>query len=213
MPGKYPFDYELTPQDVGEGTHTVEVELQNVGTGDVENLDVRLNSLDDYGIHIDESSKSIDEIALDETTTIPFEIEIRRRGAVYISVDGWVDDSLIHWESPDIPLTTGMEIAEIANFVARTEGYPAMRKPLTCEVTVESLKASDNLVLEFWVKAPDGELMSIDKMGTGTMAAGEVEDFSVEFTPEQEGIYTFHAYLFEKTQRLDYARDHLNVAS
>ena len=33
MPGKYPFDYELTPQNVGEGTHTVEIELQNVEIG------------------------------------------------------------------------------------------------------------------------------------------------------------------------------------
>jgi len=108
---------------------------------------------------------------------------------------------------------TGLEIAEIANFVAQTETYPAVRKPIACEVTVESLKPSDNLVLEFWVKAPDGKLMSIDKMGTGTMAAGEVKNFSAEFTPEQEGIYTFHVYLFEKTERLDYAHDHLNVAS
>lgn len=213
MPGKYPFDYELTPQDVGKGTSTVEVEIENVGTDDVENLEIRLNSLDDYGIHIEESRKSVDELEQDASTTIPYELDVRRRGAVYISVDGWVDETLIHWESPDIQLTTGLEIAEISNFAAQTEGYPAMRKPITCEVTVESLKPSDNLVLEFWVKAPDGELMSIDKMGTGTMAAGEVKDFSAEFTPEQEGIYTFHTYLFEKTQRLDYAHDHLNVAS
>lgn len=213
MPGKYPFDYELTPHDLGEGTHVVEVELQNVGEDDVQNLDVRLNSLDDYAVHIEESSKSVDEIGQDETQTLPFRLEIRRRGAVYLSVDGWVDETLIHWESPDIQLTTGMEVAEISTFVAQTETYPAVRKPITCEVTVESLKPSDNLVLEFWVKAPDGDLMSIDKMGTGTMAAGEVKDFSVTFTPEQEGIYTFHTYLFEETVRLDYARDHLNVAS
>jgi len=120
---------------------------------------------------------------------------------------------MIHWESSDIQLTTGAEVAEISNFVAQTETYPAVRKPITCELTLESLKPSDNLVLEFWVKAPDGQLMSIDKMGTGTMAAGEVKDFSVTFTPEQEGIYTFHTYLFADTLRLDYARDHLNVAS
>jgi hypothetical protein len=213
MPGKYPFDYELNPRDVGEGTSTVEVELQNVGTDDVENLEVRLNSLDDYGIHVEESRKSVDELEQDASTTLTYELDVRRRGAVYISVDGWVGETLIHWESPDIQLTTGLEIAEIANFVAQTESYPAVRKPITCEVTVESLKPSDNLVLEFWVKAPDGELMSIDKMGTGTMAAGEIDDFSVEFIPEEEGIYTFHTYLFENTQRLDYAHDHLSVAS
>jgi hypothetical protein len=213
MPGKYPFDYELTPQDLGEGTHVVEVELQNIGGDDVENLDVSLNSLDDYAFHIEESRKSVDEIGRDETETLPFQIEIRRRGAVYLSVDGWVGDTMIHWESSDIQLTTGAEVAEISNFVAQTETYPAVRKPITCELTLESLKPSDNLVLEFWVKAPDGQLMSIDKMGTGTMAAGEVKDFSVTFTPEQEGIYTFHTYLFADTLRLDYARDHLNVAS
>ena len=214
MPGKYPFEYEITPRRVGEGTRWIEVELKNVGTDDMENIEVRLNSLDDYGIDVNENSKFVDALDVGESTTIPFQLNVRRRGAVYISVDGWIEDTRLHWESPDIQLVTGQEMAEITRFFALSEPYAALGKPVTCEATVESLTGTDNMVLEFWVERPDGEMLSIEKTGTGTMAAGEVESFNGRFTAEQEGIYTLHVYLYAgdaRIERLDYAVDHLSV--
>jgi len=56
---------------------------------------------------------------------------------------------------------------------------------------------SKNLGLEFWAETPRGETQSLAKMGTETLAAGEQQRYTVTFTPEEEGGYILHVYLYD----------------
>lgn len=211
MPIREPIKYELEPQIVELGWTWVSLHLTNVGTKDLRHLDIRLNPLDTYSVEVHDSSTYLDVLRIDEEKQIPFQITAERRGRVYATIDGWQDGDHFHWESPSLLISLGGDVAEIESFFALTPPSPVLGEPITCEVTLRGVGTSRNLVIEFWAETPSGKNLSLDKQGTDLLSMGETDTYAVDFTPEEEGIYVLHAYLFDAGRRIDHQTDAISV--
>jgi len=213
MPKRYPIQYELTPRAVNPGKlRWVTLTLKNIGDDPLESLSVNLSSLDTYCIMVLGKGAFIQALGPGETESQPFQISAQGTGAVYVALDGQKDDKPFHWESPDLTITVGGQPAEIVSFVALAAPRARLGEPLTFEARVRGLIKSDNLVIEFWVKTPDGNFLSLTKEGLGVVETGEQVEPSIEFTPQEEGLYTIHAYLYQGSRRIDHRAEHLSIA-
>jgi hypothetical protein len=211
MPIREPINYDLKPHIVDRGLTWINLDLENIGDLALRHLDIRLNTLDTYSVNVHENSKYLDILRPDEEKQIPFQLTVDARGRVYVTIDGWRDGESFHWESPSQPIKVSSAAAEIESFFALTAPYPLQGRPITCEATLRGRGISRNLVIEFWAETPTGENLSLDKQGTDLLAMGETDTYTVEFTPEEEGIYVLHAYLFDGGERIDHQTDAISV--
>ncbi len=209
---KYPIRYEVTPRVVNSGMRWVTLTLENTGEEELEDLSVNISSLDTYRVLVLGMGDLVPSLAPGDTETLPFQISAQATGEVYVSVDGRQDGEPFHWESPDLTVTVGGQPAEIVRFV--TSAVPRARpgEPLLFEATVRGLIKSQNLVLEFWAEVPDGEFLSLAKEGLGTLEEGREVRQTVEMTPEREGLYVLHAYLYQGARRIDHRVEYLSIA-
>lgn len=211
---KPPLAYGLTPKNVIQpGIHWVTVYLENTGDQDLERLSVNVNSLDDYSIDVHGTGSYLDALRVNEERDIPFQMTVSRSGMVYIRIEGWQGDTPFSWESLGILIRVNEEVAELLSFFALTSPYPSRGTPVELEATVFGHIISKNLVLEFWAETPSGETQSLAKMGTEALAAGEQQRYTAPFTPEEEGIYILHVYLYDGTKRIGHQTLTLSVAS
>ena len=213
MPIRDPLKYELQPRRIGAGNSWVTLRLENVGDQRLHDLDVQLNSLDTYVLDVQGQGEFISELRPGEATEISSQVTADARGRLYVTIDGQENGTDFHWETPGLQVAVGGMVAELADAYVLSVPYPRMGESLTCEVTVRGLGVSSNLVVEFWVETPRGELRSIAKQGTDVLAVGEEQTYTAEFTPEEEGIYLFHAYLFDGGRRIDHLTDSFSLIS
>ncbi len=211
MPIREPLRYELQPRRLGSGSSWVTLRLENVGDHRLHDLDVQINSLDSYVLDVHDQGEFIPELRPGETTEISFRVTVDARGRLYATIDGKENGSDFHWETPGLQVVVGGMIAELADAYVLSGPYPRMGEMLTCEVTVRGLGVSSNLVVEFWIDTPRGELRSIAKQGTDILTVGEEQTYTAEFTPQEKGIYIFHAYLFDGGRRIDHLTDSFSV--
>ncbi len=211
MPKRDFIQYDLIPQTLRPGTRWLLLHLENVGEADLTNMQVQLNSLDTYAVDVHGTGSYLEALRVGEEQAIPFQVTLQGRGNVYASVDGWKDDERFHWESLSLLLLTDAELAEIASFTPLTDPYPTLGTEVTVEAVVRALAPTHNLVLEFWVDTPSQTQLSLAKEGTGLLEVGEEERYRASWTPEEEGIYTLHAYLYDRTRRVDHSVAHLSV--
>jgi hypothetical protein len=211
MPIKSDFDYDLTPREIDAGVRWLTLTLGNAGDEDLQEMSVRLNSLDSYQIDVHGTGSFVPELGVNEFQNLPFQITAQGTTRLYATVDGTKGGEEFHWESPGMRVVVGLDVAELVSLFALTEPYPIIGTPITLEATIRGLSYNEGLGLEFWVETPDLTLISLDKMPTDPVPEGETVRYTTEFTPEQEGIYTVHAYLFAGTRRIDLATEYLSI--
>ncbi len=208
---RYPIEYELTPDSVDKGSRWLTVSLKNIGNDDLTMLDVKLNSLDVYSIAVLGTGSYVAALKPDEFKTLPFQISANSSGSLYISVDGWQDGDPFHWESPALRLKVGREVAEITSLFALTEPYPLLGENIRCEATLHGLAESQGLSLEFWAAAPSGDFQELADIETKTLDEGETVSYAAEITPEETGLYTIYAYLYDGVRRLGRETEYVYV--
>ncbi|MGC9468655.1 MAG: hypothetical protein ACP5HS_08690 [Anaerolineae bacterium] len=211
MPEKTPFQYELSPQEVDPGVRWVTLMVRNMSNKDLKSMSVQLNSRDTYQIDVHGTGSFVPVLRPNEAQTLPFQLTAQGTTQVYATVDGRRGEEEFRWESPGIRIVVGVEVARIVSLFALTEPYPILGTTITAEATIEGLGYNEGLGLEFWAETPDGELLSLAKLPTDPIAEGEVARYTVEFTPDKEGIYTLHAYLFAGVRRIDHATEYLSI--
>jgi len=199
---RYPIEYDLSPKNVPVGTRWLTLQLKNIGSDSLTGLDVRLNSLDVYGVSVYGTGSYISVLSPNEEQVLAFQIAATSTASVYASIDGWQDGEPFHWESPAILLTVGQEVAELVSLFAMTEPYPIAGERIRCEATVRGLARSENLKLEFWALAPNGEFEQLAEVETKALSAGEEARYTAEVAPDEDGLYTLYAYLFHGTRRI-----------
>jgi hypothetical protein len=202
MAMRYPIQYEITPDSVPVGTRWLNVTLQNVGTEDLTMLDVRLNSLDVYALSVYGTGSYIAILKPDEKRVLPFQVLASATASVYVTADGWRDGDPFHWESPGIRVTVGEEAAELVSLFAMTEPYPLLGEHIRCEAAIRAIADSESLTLEFWLETPSGEFEEIATVETKGLVAGEQARYAAEVTPEEHGLYTVYAYLFDGARQI-----------
>jgi hypothetical protein len=209
---KHPIEYELEPRGVPEGIHWINLHVKNVGDTKLEELDIKLNSLDTYCIRVISKETEASDLEPGEEIVRQFRVSVGATGQVYVSMDGQRDGADFHWESPGISLLVGEPVAELVSFLAQRDPSTFIGDPITCEATIRTFVPTMNLVVEFWVETPDGELRSIAKEGLQEVPGAKEITHTFEFTPDQEGLYVLHAYLYENAQRIGHETEVLSVA-
>ncbi len=208
---KYPIQYEITPDHVDAGTRWLTVDFKNVGSGDLTSLDVKLNSLDTWSISVQSTGSYIPTLGPSEERALHFQVAANSTGGLYISIDGWKDGELFHWESPSKVIIVDKEIVKLVSLFAMTKPYPLLGERIRCETTLQSLTDSSGLTLEFWAEKPDGDYEELAIVETKAMSAGEKARYAAEITPDQEGMHTIYAYLYDGAKRLGREVEHVFV--
>jgi hypothetical protein len=210
---RYPIEYELTPDRIDAGRSWLSLRLKNIGDNALTGLDVRLNSLDVYSISISGAGSYVSVLNPGEEVILPFQVMANSTGSLYISLDGWKDGNVFHWETPAISITVGREMAELVSFFAMTEPYPVLGDKINCEATVRGLAETSGVTLEFWAENPSDEFEAFHTIETKALTDGETVRYSAEFTPGEEGLYTVYAYLFDDGRRIGRQVEYVSVRS
>lgn len=178
-------------------------------------LGVQLHSMDDYSIAIAGDGNYVESLAAGEETEIPYRVSADMTGQVYASVEGWKDAERFTWECPGVTIKVGEPAAELVSLFAMTEPYPSPGEALRCEAIVRGLKPAGNLQLEFWAQQPNGVFKELGTLENLQVSAGDENTYATEVTPEQDGEYVVHAYLYDGERgsppRIGHATDKVYV--
>jgi len=200
---KYPLEYRLTPRELPEGIRWLTLHLKNEGQEDMKMLDVRLNSLDVYGISTYTPAKYVAELRPDQERLLAFQVSANKTAQVYVSIDGQKDRTIFHWETPPMCIRVGEEVAEFVGLFAMTEPYPPLNERIAYQATIQGLGESEGLDLQFWVETPSGEFAHIDDVETDYLPPGETATYTTEMALTEEGLHTIYAYLYDDVEMLD----------
>ncbi len=174
-------------------------------------LGVRLHSMDDCSIAVIGEGEYVGSLEPGVDIEIPYRVSANLPGRAYVSVEGWLDDDRFEWESPGLKITVGEPVAELVSVFAPTQPYLSPGEELRCEAMVRGLQPGGNLRLEFWAQQPRGgfdELVALENL---QVHAGDENSYVTEITPEQEGSYIVHAYLYDGERCIDHATDTVYV--
>ena len=211
MPIRQPVQYDINPKNIDVGTCWLALTLRNVGTEELARLDVRLNSLDAYSISVYGNGSAISLLRPNEEEMISFQVLANSTGSLYVTLDGWRGEQPFHWESPGMLMRVGKAMAELTSLFALTEPYPRLGETIRCEATLRGLATSEGLTLEVWAASPSGEFEELATIETPELSAGEEISYWAELTPEEEGLYTIYAYLYDQSRRIGYRVEHVFV--
>jgi hypothetical protein len=207
----YPVEYELGPRSVDAGTRWLTLRIKTVGPDVLTALDLRLNSLDAYGIAVYGTGSYVAALVPEEEKELPFQVLASTSAALYVSIDGRKVGKPFHWESPSIPITVGREVAELVSLVALTEPYPPLQKSVKCEATIRGITQDGGLKLEFWANTPSGAFEELAVVETKALGAGEVARYSAGIIVSEVGAYTIYAYLYDGVRRIGRKAEHIYV--
>jgi hypothetical protein len=208
---KHPIEYELAPKNVSAGMRWLTLRLKNVGEENLIGLDVKLNSLDAYDIYVYGTGSYVAVLKPGEQEVVPFQTLANATGRVYATLDGWQGAALFHWESPRITVNVGDDVAEVMSLFALTQPYPHKGDRIRFEAVVRGSSQSERLRLEFWAETPGGEFIELGKLEIQTLSKDEQARYSAELTPEEEGMYTLYAYLYDDARRIGYELEQVYV--
>ena len=83
------------------------------------------------------------------------------------------------------------------------------------EVPVEATIVTDlpveDLRIDFWIETAGGKFESFNSVDIEPTEANEVRTITTEFTPDEEGLYSIYAYLFDGARSLDRMIEQLKV--
>jgi hypothetical protein len=185
--------------------------LKNVGEENLIGLDVKLNSLDAYDIYVYGTGGYVAVLKPGEEEVVPFQTLATATGRVYASLDGWQGPALFHWESPRIAVNIGDDVAKLISLFALTQPYPHRGDHIRFEAVLRGSSRSERLRLEFWAETPSGEFIELGKVETQALSTSEEARYSAEITPEEEGMYTIYAYLYDGAKRIGHELEQVYV--
>jgi hypothetical protein len=208
---KYPIEYELNPTEIDKGVQWLILRLKNTGRETLKRLDVELHSLDTfpltplflpYG-----TGHYIGELKRDEETEEIFRVNATGSAEVYVTIIARKDGENFWWESGFTHISVTEEKAELERLVVLSHPYTTIGKTLSVEATIKGLKKGPGLKLEFWVEPPSGKFEEQAKINIKELSAGEEARYTAEFTPQETGHYTIHAYLSDDWKRIGHKTD------
>jgi hypothetical protein len=204
---KYPIEYEIDPESIDEGTHSIIIKLRNVGNEDLKYVKVDLNALDSHGILIYGTYKTIPEINQNETEEVSFEVDGYRTTDVYIILTATKGFGSFYWESSPMTLVVGKEKPKLEGLFILNHPHPSVGAASEVEAIIQGFGKSDGLRLEFWVKTPRGVSEELAKIDVRELDAGEEAKYSTNIMFKEKGYHTVYAYIIDKDKRIDFKSD------
>lgn len=206
-----PFEYYIRPETVESGTHWISVHLKNTKNKPMMNMDVRLISNDPLRIRSLDRGGYINMLNPGEERVVPVQIETNQGAWVYLHVEYWLDDELFYWESPNIWIKVRRDPARIMTLFSVKGPHMRAGEPVPVEATLVANLPAESLRLDLWIETADERFESFESMDVESLDAGEVKTITTEFTPEEDGLYSVYAYLFDGNRRLDRMIEQLRV--
>ena len=191
----YPFEFEVVTNETDPGIQWLTLRLKNIGDDTVTNLEVKLYSLDTYGISILGTGDYIFELKPGEEVFRAFQVSANATTDLYASVSGFKGTERFWVDSPWATIKVGKEVAELESVFALTVPYTSMGKVVKVEARVKGLSDSKLLFLDFWADTPSGK-KDLQKIEIKELLAGQEARYTTEITPKESGFYTIHADLF-----------------
>jgi hypothetical protein len=196
---KYPIEYELSPETLEKGTNWLTLRLKNEGDDKLENLHIRMHSIDSHKISFRSPNDYILLLKPDEERTLHFQVSADGTTDVHISIYGRKNGDQFYWDSPWIREEVLGAPAELESILV-SNPYGTIGKELEVDATVKSLRDSDGLRLEFWADTPSGKYEELAEIKTKKLSRGEEASYTAEITPKEEGYYTVYANLYDNKQ-------------
>jgi hypothetical protein len=206
-----PFEYSITPEIIEPGTHWVSIHLENTGKQPMMNLDVRMISNDPLRIRTLDRGGYINMLNPGEERVVPVQIESNRGAWVYLHVEYWLEDELIHWESPNVWLKVRRDPARIMTLFSLEGPQYNVGEKASVEATIVATRPTDPMRLDFWVETAAGEFESFKSVDVNSIENGEYKTITTSFVPDQEGLYSIYAYLFDGNHRIDRKIEQIRV--
>ena len=206
---KYPFEYEVTAEQVEKGTNWLTLRLKNISKETLRGLDIQLHSLDTgyltvYGTGFYRKYLESDK----EEKDLVFQVNVLGSADVYLTVKTRKEGGdYFLWESGGTHVSLEEEKAQLERLAVLSHPYTTIGKTLSAEATVKGLRNGMGLRVEFWVETPSGKFEEQAKIDIKELSAGEEARYTAEFTPDETGDYTVYAYLFDGSKRIGYKTD------
>jgi hypothetical protein len=100
---KHPFEYELSPTEIGKGKQWLTLKLKNIGTQTLKRLDVELHSLDTSYlsplIFPYAFGEYIAELKPNEEKEVVFQVNATGSAEVYVTIKSYKEGDFLSWES------------------------------------------------------------------------------------------------------------------
>ena len=206
-----PFEYSIKPERVETGTHWVSIHLENIDRKPMMNLDVRMISNDPLRIRSVDRGGYINMLNPGEERVVPVQIEANRGAWVYLHVEYWLNGELFHWESPNVWIKVRRDPARIMTLFAMEGPEYRTGEEATMEATVVANFPTNDMRLDFWAETADGEFESYKTVEIESIKAGEYKTIKTIFVPDEEGLYSIYAYLFDGNRRVDRKIEQIRV--
>ena len=207
-----PFEYAITPQRIEGGTRWVSVHLKNISRSPMMNMDVRLISTDPLRIRALDRGGYVNMLNPGEDRVVPVQVEVNQGSWVYLHVEYWQDDELMQWESPNVWIKVRRDPARIMTLFATNGPQVHLGEQIPVEATVTADLPVEGLRIEFWIETASGQFEAFYSAAVEPLDAGEVRTLSTAFSPEEIGLFSIYAYLFDGDHRLDRMIEQLRVA-
>ena len=175
------------------------------------NLDVRLISNDPLRIRSLDRGGYINMLNPGEERVVPVQIEGNQGAWVYLHVEYWLDESLFYWESPNVWIKVRRDPARIMTLFSIEGPQINLGEEVPVEATVVANLPSEDLRIDFWVETDSSKFESFNTEDIDSMEADEIRTITTEFTPDESGLYSIYAYLFDGNHRLDRMIEQLMV--
>ncbi len=199
MKTKLPFEFDITPDKIMTGTHWVTVHLKNLSKDTINNIEIKLHSIDPYFVSVLGTGKYIPEILPSEKKTMPFQLDATISTELFVTIDGVRAEEDFFWDSPTIEIDVGVTSARLRNVIAMTHPHVMLDDTIEAEAIVEGIEGGEDLNLTFWMDAPSSH-KKIGSGDIGSMDPGEVARKSIEVTPQEPGMHKIITYLYEGTK-------------
>jgi hypothetical protein len=196
---KHPIEYELSPETLDKGSYWLTLRLKNIGVDELQNLHIRMHSIDNHKISFHSPSDYVLLLKPNEQTTFHFEGIADGTTDVYVSIRGRKNGDQFYWDSPWIREEVLGAPAELESILV-SNPYGTIGKELDVDATVKSLDDSEGLRLEFWTNTPSGKYEELAEIKTKKLSRGEEVSYTAKITPKEEGYYTVYANLYDNKQ-------------
>ena len=210
---KYPFEYELKPDQIKVGGKWVNLILKNLSKKTMTRLEVKLYTLDSYLISVFGEGGYIPSLKPNEPNSHLFHITATGSSNLYVNIKGTQDGKEFCWDSSKIPLIVGEFNVKIMGVFALTSPRPLKNKKIAFETNLQAIKEEKDLHLEFWVEDPSCKTIKISEIEIKKLKANSITGYSAEMTPATTGLYTIYAYLYKGNHRIDLKTDNIWVTS
>ncbi len=203
---KYPFEYEVTAEQIETGTNWLTLRLKNISKDTLRGLDIQLHSLDTYYLTVYGTGFYRKYLESDkEEKDLVFQVNVLGSTDVYVTIRVRKENGdYFLWESGRTHIYLAEEKAELERLAVLSHPYTTIGKTLSAEATVKGLRNGVGLKVEFWVETPSGKFEEQAKIDIKELSAGEEARYTTEFTTKETGDYTVYAYLYDGQKRIGY---------